>query len=133
MLDSELRRFRADHPRCADLHARARGSLFGGVPMPWMAMWAGGYPVAVDAAWDSRVRCADGVEFVDLCLGDTGAMAGHAPAPVVEALRAPRGIATMLPTEDAAWVGEELTRRFMLPRWLFTLTATDATRTGLRI
>ena len=39
----------------------------------------------------------------------------------------------MLPTEDAAWVGEELTRRFTLPRWLFTLTATDANRTALRI
>jgi glutamate-1-semialdehyde 2,1-aminomutase len=133
MLDSELRRFRADHPRCAALHERARGSLFGGVPMPWMMLWAGGYPVAVSEASGSRVRCVDGVEFVDLCLGDTGAMAGHAPAPVLEALRAPRGITTMLPTEDAAWVGEELARRFGLPRWLFTLTATDANRTALRI
>jgi glutamate-1-semialdehyde aminotransferase len=133
MLDSELRRFRADHPRCAALHERARGSLFGGVPMPWMMLWAGGYPIAVDEAWGSRVRCVDGVEFVDLCLGDTGAMAGHSPAPVLEALRAPRGITTMLPTEDAAWVGEELARRFALPRWLFTLTATDANRTALRI
>ena len=60
-------------------------------------------------------------------------MAGHAPPPVLEALRAPRGITTMLPTEDAAWVGEELARRFGLPRWLFTLTATDANRTALRI
>ena len=79
------------------------------------------------------MRCVDGVEFVDLCLGDTGAMAGHSPPPVLEALRAPRGITTMLPTEDAAWVGEELARRFGLPRWLFTLTATDANRTALRI
>jgi glutamate-1-semialdehyde 2,1-aminomutase len=101
--------------------------------MPWMMLWAGGYPVAVSEASGSRVRCVDGVEFVDLCLGDTGAMAGHAPAPVLEALRSPRGITTMLPTEDAAWVGEELARRFGLPRWLFTLTATDANRTALRI
>jgi glutamate-1-semialdehyde 2,1-aminomutase len=133
MLDAELDRFRADHPRCAELHERARGSLFGGVPMPWMMLWAGGYPIAVAEASGSRVRCADGLEFVDLCLGDTGAMAGHAPAPVLEALRAPRGITTMLPTEDAAWVGEELSRRFGLSRWLFTLTATDANRTALRI
>jgi glutamate-1-semialdehyde 2,1-aminomutase len=52
---------------------------------------------------------------------------------VVATGRAPRGITTMLPTEDAAWVGEELTRRFGLERWLFTLTATDANRTALRI
>ena len=50
MLDAELGRFRADHPRCAALHERARGSLFGGVPMPWMMLWAGGYPVAVAEA-----------------------------------------------------------------------------------
>ena len=39
----------------------------------------------------------------------------------------------MLPTEDAAWVGEELARRFGLPRWQFALTATDANRWVLRI
>jgi glutamate-1-semialdehyde aminotransferase len=101
--------------------------------MPWMMLWAGGYPIAVAEASGSRVTCVDGLEFVDLCLGDTGAMAGHSPEPVLEALRAPRGITTMLPTEDAAWVGEELARRFGLPRWLFTLTATDANRTALRV
>src|ERR1700754_400245 len=133
MLAAELERFRAEHPRCWELHERARGSLFGGVPMPWMMLWAGGHPIAVAEAAGSRIVCEDGVELVDLCLGDTGAMAGHAPPPVLEALRAPRGITTMLPTEDAAWVGEELARRFGLPRWLFTLTATDANRTALRV
>jgi glutamate-1-semialdehyde 2,1-aminomutase len=39
----------------------------------------------------------------------------------------------MLPTEDAAWVGEELARRFGLPFWQFSLTATDANRWMLRI
>jgi len=133
VIERELERFRAEHPRCAEAHARARGSLFGGVPMPWMMLWAGGFPLVVAEACGSRVRCLDDVELVDLCLGDTGAMAGHAPPPVLEALRVPRGITTMLPTEDAAWVGEELARRFGLPRWLFTLTATDANRTALRI
>jgi glutamate-1-semialdehyde 2,1-aminomutase len=133
LIERELERFRAEHPRSAELHERARGSLFGGVPMPWMMLWAGGYPVAVAEASGSRVVDIDGHEYVDLCLGDTGAMAGHSPGPVLEAMRATAGITTMLPTEDAAWVGEELTRRFGLPRWLFTLTATDANRTALRI
>lgn len=132
MIEAELERFKADHTQCFAVHERARGSLFGGVPMPWMMLWAGGYPVAVREAWGSRVVCADGVEFVDLCLGDTGAMAGHAPPAVLDALRGRAGITTMLPTEDAAWVGEELSRRFGLARWLFTLTATDANRTALR-
>jgi glutamate-1-semialdehyde 2,1-aminomutase len=133
LIERELARFQAEHPRSAELHARARGSLFGGVPMPWMMLWAGGYPVAVAEASGSRVVDVDGHEYVDLCLGDTGAMAGHSPPPVLEALQARTGITTMLPTEDAAWVGEELTRRFGLARWLFTLTATDANRTALRI
>jgi glutamate-1-semialdehyde 2,1-aminomutase len=135
LLDAELQRFRAEHPRSAELHERAQRSLVGGVPMPWMMLWAGGFPVAVERAAANRVVDVDGHEYVDLCLGDTGAMTGHSPPAVVRELqqRLERGITTMLPTEDAAWVGEELTRRFGLPRWLFTLTATDANRTALRI
>jgi glutamate-1-semialdehyde 2,1-aminomutase len=135
LLAAELERFRAEHPRSAELHERARRSLVGGVPMPWMMLWAGGFPVAVERASGNRVVDVDGHEYVDLCLGDTGAMTGHSPPDVVRELkdRLERGITTMLPTEDAAWVGEELSRRFGLPRWLFTLTATDANRTALRI
>jgi glutamate-1-semialdehyde 2,1-aminomutase len=133
LIERELRDFARDHPRSAELYERARGSLFGGVPMPWMALWAGGHPVVVESASGSRVRDVDGHEYIDFCLGDTGAMAGHSPGAVLEALRAPAGITTMLPTEDAAWVGEELQRRFGLARWLFTLTATDANRTAIRI
>jgi glutamate-1-semialdehyde 2,1-aminomutase len=135
LLAAELERFRAEHPRSAELHERAQRSLVGGVPMPWMMLWAGGFPVAVERASGNRVVDVDGHEYVDLCLGDTGAMTGHSPPEVVRELqqRLERGITTMLPTEDAAWVGEELTRRFGLPRWLFTLTATDANRTALRI
>jgi glutamate-1-semialdehyde 2,1-aminomutase len=135
LLDTELERFRADHPRSADFFERASRSLFGGVPMPWMMLWAGGYPVVADRAEGNRVVDVDGHEYVDLCLGDTGAMTGHSPPAVVRELQArlARGITTMLPSEDAAWVGEELSGRFGLPRWLFTLTATDANRTALRI
>jgi glutamate-1-semialdehyde aminotransferase len=39
----------------------------------------------------------------------------------------------MLPTEDAIWVGEELTRRFGLTRWQLTLSATDANRFAIRM
>ena len=75
----------------------------------------------------------DGNEYADFCLGDTGAMAGHSPEPTMRAMAQIAGITTMLPTEDAAWVGEELARRFGLPFWQFSLTATDANRWLLRI
>jgi glutamate-1-semialdehyde aminotransferase len=135
LLDHELHHFRAQHPRSGELHQRARRTLVGGVPMPWMMLWAGGYPVVAERAVGNRVVDVDGHEYVDLCLGDTGAMTGHSPPAVIEVLREQmgRGLTTMLPTEDAAAVGEELSRRFGLARWLFTLSATDANRTALRV
>ncbi len=135
LLDDEVEAFRDRHPRSLELSERSRSSLLFGVPMSWMARWAGGFPVFVDEATGARVVDVDGHEYVDLCLGDTGAMAGHAPAPVVEAVaaQAARGSTAMLPTEDAVWVGEELARRFGLPFWQFALTATDANRFALRL
>ena len=113
------------------------GSLIGGVPMTWMAMWTGGFPLQLATARGNRLTDLDGHTYVDFCLGDTGAMAGHSPEPTVRAVRHRieelGGITTMLPTEDAAWVGAELARRFGLPRWSFSLTATDANRWAIRI
>jgi glutamate-1-semialdehyde 2,1-aminomutase len=134
-LEHEIEAFRESHPRSLELSERSRDSLLFGVPMSWMARWAGGFPVFVQEAKGARVVDVDGHEYVDLCLGDTGAMAGHTPEPVVQALtaQAARGSTAMLPTEDAAWVGEELARRFGLPFWQFALTATDANRFALRL
>jgi glutamate-1-semialdehyde 2,1-aminomutase len=109
------------------------GHLLGGVPMTWMRMWPGGFPVYHASASGARVTAIDGPELVDFCLGDTGAMAGHAPSPLTGLLARSGGITTMLPTSDAEWVGAELARRFGLTRWSFTLTATDANRWAIRI
>jgi glutamate-1-semialdehyde 2,1-aminomutase len=135
LLDRELAAFAEARPRARAFHERAQRSLVGGVPMPWMMRWAGGFPVVLAEARGARVVDVDGHEYVDLCLGDTGAMTGHSPAAVVEAAtrQAARGITTMLPVEDAAWVGEELARRFGVGKWLFTLSATDANRAALRL
>jgi len=135
LLEREIASFRERTPRSRELYQRARGSLVGGVPMPWMMRWAGGYPLFAASASGARITDVDGHEYVDLALGDTGAMAGHSPAATAAAVaeQARRGITTMMPTEDAVWVGEELRRRFGLEQWLFTLTATDANRAALRL
>ncbi|HYP47308.1 MAG TPA: transaminase [Thermoleophilaceae bacterium] len=134
---TELERFTGEHPRSRALFERARGSLVSGVPMTWMAKWAGGHPVYVAAASGASIEDVDGHRYVDFALGDTGAMAGHSPPATVAAierrLRECGGAALMLPTEDASWVGEELGRRFGLPLWSFALTATDANRWALRL
>jgi len=133
--EREAKRFVAEHPRSAALFTRAKDSLLGGVPMNWMAKWAGAFPVFVKHAKGAHFTDVDGREYVDLCLGDTGAMTGHSPDVVVQAAakRAAEGITLMLPTEDALAVGEDLKRRFGLPYWQFTLTATDANRFSIRI
>jgi glutamate-1-semialdehyde 2,1-aminomutase len=136
LLGEERARFADAHPRSRAAHLEAERHLLGGVPMPWMSKWAGGFPVYLAEARGAHVTDLDGHEYADLCLGDTGAMAGHSPAPTAAALheRVDRhgGVTVMLPTEDAGWVGGELARRFGLPKWQFTLTATDANRFALR-
>lgn len=134
-MEREQRLFVEAHPRSRGLFERARGSLLGGVPMSWMTRWPGGFPVFVRDAAGAMLSDVDGHAYVDLCLGDTGAMTGHAPAAAMEAVaaQAQRGITTMLPSEDAPRVGEELQRRFGLPYWQFTLTATDANRFAIRL
>jgi len=133
--EREAQRFVADHPGSAALYQRAQSSLLGGVPMNWMKKWAGAFPLFVKSATGAHFTDVDGREYIDLCLGDTGAMTGHSPDVVAEAVarRAKGGITLMLPTEDALRVGEDLQRRFGLPYWQFTLTATDANRFTIRI
>jgi glutamate-1-semialdehyde 2,1-aminomutase len=133
LIAGERERFAETHPRSLELHERARASLLEGVPMPWMTMWRGGFPVYLAAARGARVIDVDGHEYADFCLGDTGAMAGHSPEPTMAALRERAGITVMLPTDDAEWVGSELGRRFGVPYWQFSLTATDANRWVLRM
>jgi glutamate-1-semialdehyde aminotransferase len=135
LMSAELDRFARAHPRSGKLHERAKASLLDGVPMNWMSEWASPFPLFVESAHGASFRCVDGHDYVDFCLGDTGAMAGHGPAPTIAAVERQlrRGITHMLPTEDAIAAGQELTRRFGLPLWQFTITATDANRFSIRL
>src|SRR5262245_11984168 len=131
---AERARFAARNATSQRLAQAARQSLFGGVPMHWMADWPTPFPLFVAEAKGAHLKDVDGHDLVDFCLGDTGAMFGHAPDAVAAAIRdqAGRGYTTMLPGEDAVWVGAELARRFGLPFWQVAATATDANRYALR-
>jgi glutamate-1-semialdehyde 2,1-aminomutase len=131
----ERARFAEAHQGSKRLHERAERSLLSGVPMNWMTRWPGDFPVFFERASGAELADVDGNVYADLCLGDTGAMTGHAPPPTVAAVneRLTRGITAMLPTDDAAIVGEEMQRRFGLRNWQFTLSATDANRFVIRI
>ncbi len=135
LLERERQLFADERPRSKELFTRAGKTLLNGVPMPFMTEWPGDFPIYVADAVGAEVVDVDGHRYADLCLGDTGAMTGHAPAATVEAMMEQfrRGASHMLPTEDSVWVAEELQRRFGLPFWQFALSATDANRFALRI
>jgi glutamate-1-semialdehyde 2,1-aminomutase len=135
LIDAEQARFAATHPRSAEAWARGRQHFLYGGPSHWMRRWAGGFPVYVEQAEGCHVRDIDGHDYVDFCLGDTGGMCGHAPEAVTRAAaeQLRRGTTHMMPTEDSLWIGEELARRFGLPYWTLTTSATDANRGAIRI
>lgn len=136
LLKREEERFVRERPKSKALFEEAKKNLVGGVPMSWMRIWTGGFPVFVDRAEGVYITDADGHRYLDLCLGDTGGLCGHAHPKIVEAIADQmknRGTTTMLPTEDAIWVGKELERRFGLPFWQVLMTATDANRMALKV
>jgi glutamate-1-semialdehyde 2,1-aminomutase len=136
LLERERATYLATHPKSYAAYQNSH-NLFGKVPMTWMNKWSGGFPLYLDHATGNSITDIDGNTYVDFALGDTGAMAGHSPQPTINAVSKRMaelgGITTMLPTEDAQWVGDDLTKRFGLPLWSFTLSATDANRWALRI
>lgn len=134
-MSRELETFEAAHPRSEEIHRQAGEALLSGVPMNWMTRWPGSFPVFFEEAKGNRLIDVDGNRLIDFCLGDTGAMTGHSPAPTVEAAsrRLAHGITTMLPSEDALPLGLEMKRRFGLDRWQFSLSASDANRFSIRL
>ncbi len=134
-LAQEQQIFLDRNPRSKVLYEQSKTNLLAGVPMNWMVRWAGAFPLFVQSAHHAHFTDVDGHEYLDLCLGDTGAMTGHTPDATLKAVaeQIQRGITYMLPTEDVIWVGAELARRFGLPYWQFTLTATDANRFAIRL
>jgi glutamate-1-semialdehyde 2,1-aminomutase len=135
LMQREQQRYVKEHPKSKALFERACKSLLDGVPMNWMLKWAGAFPPFVREAQGAHFYDVDGKNYVDFCLGDTGAMTGHSPFAMVKAVEEQlrRGITLMLPSEDSIWVAEELQKRFGLPYWQFTLTATDANRFCIRL
>ena len=134
LFSKEVSAYVSSHPKSEKAHHKSQASLVNGVPMLWMAKWPGPFPIYVESAKGAHFTDLDGNDFTDFCLGDTGAMSGHASAPTVKAVQEQiaKGATFMLPTLDAARNAETLGARFGLPKWQFTLSATDANRHLIR-
>jgi glutamate-1-semialdehyde 2,1-aminomutase len=134
ILQTERPHYLQLHPRSAELSKNASQHFLYGVPMHWMSDWGTPVPLFVERANGARFTCADGIDYTDFCLGDTGAMFGHSPPAVAEAIKnqADKGFTTMLPSALAANTGAALAATFNLPFWQLATTATDANRFVLR-
>ena len=134
LLQQERNLYEQRNPRSRALAGRASQHLMFGVPLHWMNDWATPFALHMAHAKGAHLADVDGHELADFCLGDTGAMFGHSPDAVMNALsaQAARGCTAMLASEDAAAVGQALAERFGLPLWQFAMTATDANRFVLR-
>jgi glutamate-1-semialdehyde 2,1-aminomutase len=135
LTERENQRFAETHPNSLALRVRARDSMPHGVPMSWFHDFYAHDPIFAVEGQGARFTDADGHRYLDFNLADMSLFCGFDPAPVVAAVadRMARGGQFLLPTEDAIWVAEELGRRYGLPRWQFTLSATTANVEAMRL
>ncbi|MFI0366898.1 transaminase [Actinomadura sp. 1N219] len=133
LLDAERTRWTEARPRAAALRERARRSQLHGTPQHWISQFPPPVPLVVDRAVGARLYDTDGHEYADFGLAATAALWGHDHPAVVAAIRdqLDKGSVTLWSGEDHVAVTEELARRFGLPFWQFTVSATDANRFAL--
>src|SRR5918993_525690 len=131
----EERRFWRERPRSVGLGRRGLRSMPNGVPMSWFVSLYHLAPVYVVEGAGAHIVDVDGHRYLDTNVGDMSTFCGYAPPAVTEAIaaRATRGVQFMLSIEDSIWVAEEMGRRFGLPRWQFTLSATTANIEAIRL
>jgi glutamate-1-semialdehyde 2,1-aminomutase len=134
LLERELARFRADRPRTLAMIDRARAHMPGGMPMAWMAA-DNDQPVYVDHGRGPGFTDVDGFSYVDFNASDMAMFCGHANPQIVAAIaaQAARSTQFLLPTEASVQVAEELARRYPVPQWQFTLSATQANTEVIRL
>jgi glutamate-1-semialdehyde 2,1-aminomutase len=135
LLDRERARFVAERPRTRALIERAGRSMPFGAPMQWLRETEDHPVVYVAEGRGAHFTDVDGLRYLDMNIADMSIFCGYAPEPVVRAVseRVAKGSQFLLPSEDAIWVAEELARRWGLPRWQFTLSASQANTEVMRL
>ena len=130
----ELMRYRQARPQSMAMIARARAHMPNGVPMAWMAYHADQL-VYIDHGEGPGFTDVDGFGYVDFNASDLAMFCGHANPAIVAAAQAQvaRSTQFLLPTVASVEVAEELARRYPVPQWQFTLSATKANTEAIRL
>ena len=133
--NAEDARFREERPRSAALLERGRRVMPSGVPMSWMVGSYHHQPLWVAEGKGAHFTDVDGHMYRDFNIADLSMFCGYAPEPLVRAVsdRIARGNQFMLPVEDSIVVSEELGRRYGLPMWQYTSSATHANIEAIRV
>jgi glutamate-1-semialdehyde 2,1-aminomutase len=134
LLGREAARFREARPRSQAMIARAREHMPNGMPMAWMAYYHDQL-VYIDRGQGAGFTDIDGFSYVDFNTSDMAMFGGHANPAIVAAVRdrAARSTQFLLPTEESVTVAEELSRRYPVGQWQFTLSATQANTEAIRL
>jgi glutamate-1-semialdehyde 2,1-aminomutase len=130
----ELARFRQARPRTLAMIDRARAHMPNGMPMAWMAT-DNDQAVYIDHGHGAGFTDLDGFTYLDFNASDLAMFCGHANPLIVAAVQAQAARSTqfLLPTQASVEVAEELARRYPVPQWQFTLSATQANTEAIRL
>lgn len=133
--EREAQRFAELRPRGVAHLERAKTTMPNGVPVSWMATLYEHPSIVVHRGEGRAFADVDGQRYLDFNLADTSMFTGYAAGPIVRAAadRMAAGSQFLLPTEDAVEVSTELSRRFGLPLWQFTLSSTQANTEAIRV
>jgi glutamate-1-semialdehyde 2,1-aminomutase len=124
-----------------DQRTRASGSLFERASQVLSAGVASSYqvrdpwPIYLERGSGPKVWDVDGNELWDFHNGFGSMVQGHAHPAIGKAIkeRYDSGTHFAAPTEDGIVVGEELARRFGLPKWRYTNSGSESTMDAIRI
>src|SRR3954447_9458907 len=115
------------------MYERARETLSGGVASSYQLRDP--WPIYLESGVGPKVWDVDGNEYYDFHNGFGSMVQGHAHPAIGRAIQGRYGKGTHFaaPTEDAVVVGEELKRRWNLPRWRYTNSGSESTMDAIRI
>lgn len=135
MREREEARFRLDRPKSSALLERAKKHMPNGVPNSWMVGLYGHVTIFVEGGKGAYFTDVDGYTYLDMNQADLSMNCGFGPDALIDEVRnrVATGSQFLLPTEDSILVSEDLAKRFRLPSWQFTLSASQANSEVIRI
>src|SRR3954469_16571107 len=133
LIEREEKELNERTQRSKEMYERAQVHLSGGVASSYQLRDP--WPIYLERGSGPKVWDVDGNEMWDFHNGFGSMVQGHAHPAIGAAIQARYSSGTHFaaPTEDAVVVGDELARRWGLPKWRFTNSGSESTMDAIRI